>query len=61
VVPVLILVVLQRVCDQLYYLPMALEGIGTTEEIFQLEGRRQHLMEELNNFGAIASAVAFSM
>ena len=38
-------------------------GIGTNEEIFQLEGGQQHLMEELNIFvtdGAIASAVAFS-
>ena len=38
--------------------------MGTTDEIFQLEGGRQHLIEELNNLvteGAITSAVAFNM
>ncbi len=45
---------------------LALEifGIGTTDDIFQLEGGRPHAIEQLNSFvseGAIASAVDFNM
>jgi len=36
-------------------------GMGTTDEIFQLDGSRQHLMKRLVTEEAIASVVDFSI